>query len=142
MMMTPIRLTNLQRAAERHEARNAQPRGHPGKTKEETTLAMTTDDFADIGPTPPPWMPPDAQPDYWNLYEGKTSLLWLHGVGDHVTIECHDTIEDEGEWMRTAKIDIIQHLHGLDPALARRLAAELNAAADLIDEYAADLIDE
>jgi hypothetical protein len=37
MMMTPIRLTNLQRAAERREARNAQPTG-PGNRKNRSRL--------------------------------------------------------------------------------------------------------
>jgi hypothetical protein len=37
MMMTPIRLTNLQRAVERREARNAQPNG-PGNRKNRSRL--------------------------------------------------------------------------------------------------------
>jgi hypothetical protein len=91
------------------------------------------DELADIGPTPPPWMPPDAQPEWKSPTSDGTALLWLHGVGDHVTITCEDTIED-GDWYRSsAEIEIIEHVHGLDAAGARRLASELNAAADVID---------
>lgn len=97
---------------------------------------MTTDpDIFDVGPTPPAWMLPDAQPGWDSLAEDGASILsWVRDTGDTVWIACEDTIED-GQWVRsTPGIQFCEApAAGLDAVGARRLAAELLAAADLID---------
>ncbi|ORU95808.1 hypothetical protein AWB93_22790 [Mycobacterium bohemicum] len=73
-------------------------------------------------------MAPDDQP-FWK----SPTLLWHHGVGEDLAIRCEDTIDEDSEWYRSSPvIELLGAVHGLDAAGARRLAADLNAAADLI----------
>jgi hypothetical protein len=86
------------------------------------------------GPTPPSWCEPDTQPNWDSLTpDGAGVLSWTHDIGA-VWIACDDTIVD-GEWVRSpAAIGFGEPpAHGLDPGAARRLAADLLNAADLLD---------
>ncbi|HYB39196.1 MAG TPA: hypothetical protein VEF72_28055 [Mycobacterium sp.] len=63
---------------------------------------MTAGDIPDIGPTPPPWCEPDAQPAWDSLtHEGTTILSWTRDIGPDVWIAADDTIVD-GELVRSA----------------------------------------
>jgi hypothetical protein len=96
---------------------------------------MTTGNhpLAGLGPTAPAWCEPGARPGWDRLAaDGSSILSWSRDVGS-VWIGCYDRIED-GEWVRSPAL-IYGELpaDGLDAAGARRLAAELLAAADLLD---------
>lgn len=97
---------------------------------------MTTDNIFDVGPTPPPWTLPGAAPnwDSLNTEDGTTVLSWTRDVGG-VWIACDATIE-AGEWAYSAAtIRFCEPPRGgLDAAGARRLAAELLEAAQILDE--------
>ena len=65
-------------------------------------LAGTPGDIPDIGPTPPPWCEPDAQPAWDSLtHEGTTILSWSRDIGPDVWIAADDTIVD-AELVRSA----------------------------------------
>ena len=54
---------------------------------------MTAGDIPDIGPTPPPWCEPDAQPAWDSLtHKGTTILSWTRDIGPDVWIAADDTI--------------------------------------------------
>ena len=99
---------------------------------------MTTDNIIfDVGPTPPAWTLPGAQPNWDSLTEDGASVLgWTRDIGDQVWIDAEDTIQ-EGQWVRSpATIGYCEPPRdGLDAAGARRLAAELLAAADVLDRF-------
>jgi hypothetical protein len=63
---------------------------------------MTTDpDTFDIGPTPPPWTLPGAQPAWDSLSEGGATVLsWARDISDQVWIAADTTIT-EGQWVDT-----------------------------------------
>ncbi len=105
----------------------------------------TNPDTFDVGPappTPPAWCEPGTQPTWEQLtaeYGGGTVALWTRYFGpDELTadvwIECEDTVEG-GRVLRTGpRIGYTEpSRHGLDAAGARRLAAELLNAADVLD---------
>jgi hypothetical protein len=97
---------------------------------------MSTDNIAGIGPTPPPWCEPDTQPDWDSLTDDGASILsWSRNIGDQVFIGCDDTVDETGQWVRSqARIGYCEApAEGLDAARARRLAAELLRAADLLE---------
>jgi hypothetical protein len=97
-------------------------------------MTLTPDNVFDVGPTPPPWTLPGAQPDWDSLTDdGATVLAWTRDIGG-VWIAAEDTIED-GRWVRSpAGICFSESPPGgLDASGARRLAAELLNGADLLD---------
>jgi hypothetical protein len=103
------------------------------KSSRSSVRAMTTDpDTFDIGPTPPPWTLPGAQPTWDSLTEGGATVLsWTRDIGDQVWIAA-DTMIEDGRWVRGPTL-IRFHPDaagiGMDAAGARRLAGELLAAA-------------
>ena len=96
---------------------------------------MTTDDLAGIGPTPPAWCEPDTKPDWSSLtMEGTSPLSWCRDVGE-VWIAADDTLDENGNWSAARpRIGFCEPpAEGLDAAGARRMAADLLNAADLLD---------
>jgi hypothetical protein len=63
-----------------------------------------------------------------------SNAAWTRDIGPDVWIACQDTIEN-GHWVRSpAAIEYSEPPRdGLNPAAARRLAAQLLNAADLVD---------
>lgn len=96
---------------------------------------MTTD----IGPAAPApgWILPGTEPAWDTLTEdGATLCSWTRDIGAHVWISAEDRTQD-GRWLRSAPtIGYTEpSRHGLDATGARRLAAELLNAADILDEH-------
>jgi hypothetical protein len=104
----------------------------------------TNPDTFDVGPAPttPHWCEPGTQPSWEQLtaeYGGGTVALWARYFGpDEMTadvwIECEDRTVD-GRVLRSGpRIGYTEPSRdGLDAAGARRLAAELLNAADILD---------
>ena len=100
---------------------------------------MNTTNFTDIGPAAPApaWCEPGTQPTFDSLTaDGAPLAGWTRDVGANVWIACDDTIED-GRWVRSRSAIHYSEEPGLgdgiDAAAARRLAAELLNAADILD---------
>ena len=103
---------------------------------------MSTDpDTTDAGPapTPPAWCEPGTTGRWEQLTDGGDVCLWCRYFGpDEMTsdvwIEAQDTIAF-GRLLRTRpRIGYTEpSRHGVDAAGARRLAAELLNAADVLD---------
>jgi hypothetical protein len=96
---------------------------------------MTADNIPDIGPAPPAWALPGARPGWDSVADadGAGILDWVRDIGQ-VWICCSDSIDENGEWVRTpARIGFCEPRDGLDAAGARRLAGDLLAAADILD---------
>ncbi len=94
---------------------------------------MTTDHTA--LPAPPAWTLPDTQPGWDSVtLDGGPLASWTRDIGDQVWIACDDTVED-GRWVRSRSAICFCEAprEGVDPAQARRLAAELLNAADILD---------
>lgn len=94
--------------------------------------------LTDVGPTPPAWCEHGARPDWDSVtLDGAGLLTWTRDVGE-VWIACEDTVED-GEWVRSpARIRFFEPpSEGLDSTQARRWAADLLSAAELLDELSA-----
>jgi len=93
-----------------------------------------TIDNPDFGPTPPPWCQPGAKPDWELTPDGAGILDWCRDVGG-VWIARADRIDENGEWTHDRGAIYFSEAprHGLTAAAARQLAAELLAAADLLD---------
>ncbi|MDC8981255.1 hypothetical protein [Mycobacterium marinum] len=100
----------------------------------------------DVGPAtpPPPWCAPDTMPEWDRLsdeYGGGSECGWYRyfpnndGVTADVWIRAYDRIE-AGRVMRSApEIHYSEPTdRGVTPAEARKLAAELLNAADVLDE--------
>ena len=100
---------------------------------------MTTDpNVFDVGPTPPAWTLPGAQPNWDSLTEDGASVLgWTRDFGDQVWIETEDVIKD-GQWVRSPAAIVFCEppRDGVDAAGARQLAAQLLNAADTLDQPA------
>ena len=104
---------------------------------------MTTDNLTDIGaaPTPPAWCEPGAQPS-WDSVTNDSDRIgfasWCRDFDD-VWVSCDDHVEN-GRILRSAPAIHYSEEpglgHGIDPAAARRLAAELLNAADILDQHA------
>jgi hypothetical protein len=86
-----------------------------------------------IGPTPPPWTLPGTTPN-WDAqtHHGTTILTWTRDLGA-VWIACDDTIDNQELVRGPAVIRMNEPVGDLDPAGARQLAAQLIAAAALLD---------
>jgi hypothetical protein len=90
---------------------------------------MTFDDA-----TPPGWCEPGTVPLWQELTDahgGCTVVTWIRDFGP-VWIECEDRLIG-GRLERTPTAIHYPPRGGLDPAAARRLAAELLNAADILD---------
>jgi hypothetical protein len=58
------------------------------------------DDAFDVGPTPPPWALPGAQPNW----DDAGVLAWTRDIGDQVWIACEDTLAEDGGWVRSPAV--------------------------------------
>lgn len=99
---------------------------------------MATDNHNRLadGPAAPPWCVPGAQPSWDSLTDDGTGVLtWIRDVGAGVWIAADDTIDEGGQWVRSPSVIRLDEppIDGLDAAAARRLAADLLNAADLLD---------
>jgi len=65
---------------------------------------------------------------------GRPLATWERTIGTDVWIACDDTIQD-GRWVRSPAAIYFSEppRDGIDPAAARRMAAQLLNAADLLD---------
>jgi hypothetical protein len=92
------------------------------------------DDLTDLGPAAPAWCESEPSWDSLDPGTGATILTWTRDIGS-VWITCYDDLTD-GELVRSeASIGYCgPPAQGLDAAGARRLAAELLAAADLLEK--------
>jgi len=96
---------------------------------------MTIDNIGGLGPTPPAWCEPGTKPDWNSLTpDGAGILDWTRDIGQ-VWIAGADRIDENGEWTHDVGAIYFSEAprHGLTAAAARQLAAELLAAADLLD---------
>ncbi len=110
-------------------------------------MMIDNTNLTDVGPapTPPAWCPPDTIGQWDRLtddYGGGIACGWTRyfpadETAADVWIEAEDTIVD-GRVLRTApRIGYTEpSRNGLDAAGARRLAAELLNAAEVLDEHA------
>jgi hypothetical protein len=102
-------------------------------------MTHDTDNLSDVGPaTPPPaWCEPGAAGEWQQLVEGDMVCTWGRDLGD-VWISCDDRIEN-GRVLRSAPAIHYSEEPGLgggiDAVAARRLAAKLLNAADLLDGH-------
>ncbi|MGO9226586.1 MAG: hypothetical protein ACLP5J_08980 [Mycobacterium sp.] len=107
---------------------------------------MTIDNATDVGPaTPPPaWCQPGTEGQWDRLvedYGGGITCRWArYFPPDEMTadvwIECEDRIEDGRVLRSPPRIGYTEpSRNGLDAAGARRLAAELLNAANILDEH-------
>jgi hypothetical protein len=82
----------------------------------------------------PPWCEPGTRPDCSLLSEGGAGTYsWERIVSAAVCIACEDRIED-GRMLPGEATIHVDDQDALDPVAARRLAAELLAAAELVEE--------
>ena len=100
---------------------------------------MTTDNLADIGPapTPPAWCEPGTQPTWDSVTdEGGLIASWCRDIGN-VWMAAPTTASRNGRVLRSAPAIHYSEEpgqgQGIDPAAARRLAAQLLDAADILD---------
>jgi len=106
---------------------------------------MTTDNATDVGaaPQPPAWALPGAQPSWDSLAaDGATIASWTRDFGD-VWIAADDRIANGRVLRSKPAIHYSEEPgsgEGIDPAGARRLAAELLNAADLLDHPDAGVV--
>ncbi len=94
---------------------------------------MSTDNTAAL-PAPPAWAAPDTTPEWDSLtLEGGPIASWCRDFGP-VWSACDDTIEN-GRWVRSPAAIYYNDppRDGITPGDARRLAADLLNAADLLD---------
>jgi hypothetical protein len=107
-------------------------------------MTIDNDHLHDVGPaTPPPaWCAPDTEPSWDTLtdeYGGGTLCTWTRNFPDADDADVWIVAEDRvvgGRVMRSApRIHVAEMTaEGVGPVQARRLAAELLNAADLLDE--------
>ncbi len=84
-------------------------------------------------PTPPDWCEPDAVPDWQELATGDTVRMWERVVGRRVWIAAEDHTLDGNVFRTPPRIFAGDYPDGLSVEEARELAAELLAAADILD---------
>jgi hypothetical protein len=94
-----------------------------------------TDNLTDVGaaPAPPSWCEPGARPD-WQERGGHMVAVWLRVFGPYVWVECEDRTVNRRVLRTLPAIHYAEETGaGIDAVGARRLAAELLNAADIID---------
>ena len=95
-------------------------------------------DPADIGPVAvrPPWCNPGAAPEWTILGDDSLIVSWERIMSEAVWVSREDAVEDGRVVPGVTRIhvEIREGIEGIDPASARRLAAELLAAADLAEQ--------
>jgi hypothetical protein len=99
-------------------------------------MKTTTDQLTDLGPapTPPAWCLPGTAPNTESTGEGYL-WSWSREFGEHVWIECEDTIAN-GRVLRGEPRIVYSEppADGVSPAQAKELARALMAAAGELDE--------
>jgi hypothetical protein len=85
-------------------------------------------------PLPPAWCDPGTRIGLESItFDGQPIACFARDIGA-VTIAQHHTLSDDGRWAACPPvIRVFEPNDGLDAAGARRLAAELLDAADLLD---------
>jgi hypothetical protein len=84
-------------------------------------------------PLPPAWCEPDARIGLESItFDGEPVACWARDIGA-VTIAQDHTLTDRGWICGPPVIRVYEPDDGLDAAGARRLAAQLLHAADLLD---------
>jgi hypothetical protein len=81
---------------------------------------------------PPMWAEPGARPDRPRLHPPGVSIaLWHRQIGAHVSLTRIDTVADDDGQVTEGPARIRLQAADLAPGQARRVIAELAAAADL-----------
>jgi hypothetical protein len=83
-------------------------------------------------PPAPLWAEPGARPDRPRLHPPGVSIaLWHRQIGAHVSLTRTDTMAEEDSQVTEGQTRIRLQAADLGPGQARRVIAELTAAADL-----------
>jgi hypothetical protein len=90
---------------------------------------------AATSPAPPDWCEPGAAGDRQELTAGGTVCMWERVISHDVWVGCEDHTIDGHVFRTPARVHIGEQPHALSGEDVRRLAADLLAAADLIDDH-------